>query len=458
MKPLLSALYCLLLLCYCPALLAQLAVFSPAKEDSVALAGLYDGYQHQYKEELGRLTPTYKKDYEELYADRWKNIKEKFDNQEIYTPAFAGDYLNSLVQAIVKDNPVLRDHPFHCYFSRSSIPNAAYIGEGIILFDMGLFYQLHNESEAAFILCHEIAHYILRHQENSMAGYVTAINSPEVQSRLRKIKGSEYNRNAQLETLVKGLSFDSRRHSRDHEAQADSMAVALMRHTGFDLHGALTTLALLDGIDRNDFDMETALRQTFNAADHPFQQKWLRRETGLFGGHVERGDTAMTDSLKTHPSCPLRIRLLTPMVSVAGGGARSSYVVDSVKFAAVKELCRYEVIEYAYVSGSYSESLFLSLQLLMARPGDEYVVGNIGRLLNGMYAAEKSHTLGRVVELPAPDQPANYHLMLEFLENLHIEDLAAISYHFLKPWHPGLDHSAVFRKAYAESVKLAGSN
>lgn len=49
---------------------------------------------------------------------------------------------------------------------------------------------------------------------------------------------------------VKGLTFDSRRHSRDHEAQADSMAVELMRHTSYDLHGALTTLALLDSIDK----------------------------------------------------------------------------------------------------------------------------------------------------------------------------------------------------------------
>lgn len=449
-----SALYCLLFLFYCPALFAQPAVFSPAKEDSLALAGLCDVYQHQYQEELGRLTPPYKKDYEQLYADRWKNIKEKFDNQEIYTSAVAEGYLNSLVAVIVKNNPSLHDHPFHCYFSRSYVPNAAYIGEGIILFDMGLFYQLHNESEAAFILCHEISHYILHHQENSMTGYVNTINSPEVQASLRKIKGSQYNRNAQLETLVKGLSFDSRRHGRDHEAQADSMGVELMRHTGFDLNGALTTLALLDGIDRNNFDMEAALRHTFNSPEYPFQQKWLHRETGLFGGHVDAVDTAMIDSLKTHPSCPLRIKLLTPVVQ--RGGAGRSYVVDSVKFAALKELCRYEVIEYAYVSGAYTESLFLSLQLLNARPGDEYVVGHIGRLLNGLYAAQKGHRLGKVAELPSPDQPSNYHLMLEFLENLHMEELAGISYHFLKPWHPRMDHSEIYRAAYEESAKIAG--
>lgn len=436
--------------------MAQERVFSPARIDSGVLVGLYAGYQQQFKTDLDHLPSSNKKDYEKLYTDRWKNIEGKFEHKEICTAPIASDYLNALVEEIVKANPGIKDHPFHCYFSRSYVPNASYIGEGIILFDMGLFYRLHNESEAAFILCHEIAHYILRHQENSIANYVATINSPELQSQLRKIKGSQYNRNAQLESLVKGLSFDSRRHSRDHEAQADSMGVELMRHTGFDLHGALTTLALLDGIDRNDFDMEAALRRTFNAPAYPFQQKWLHQEMGLFAGHVETPDAQTLDSLKTHPSCPLRIKLLTPIVQAEAGRSGRNYIVDSARFAALQDSFRYEVIEYAYVSGEYTESLFLSLQLLHDRPGDEYIIGHIGRLLNGLYEAQKAHRLGKVAELPSPDQPANYHLLLQFVQNLHLEELAGIDYHFLGRWHPALDHSEVFKEAYEESARLVG--
>jgi len=432
---------------------AQIRTFWPAQQDSGLLTDLYIDLERQYKQDVDHLPSLNNKDYADLYAERWKNIKEKFDHREIYTAPAAQEYLNAIVDEIVKANPLLKGRSFHCYFSRSYTPNAAYIGEGIILFDMGLFCQLHNESEAAFILCHEMAHYLLRHQENSMAGYVTTINSPEVQSRLRKIKGSEYNRNAQLATLEKGLSFDSRRHSRDHEAQADSMGVELMRHTGFDMHGALTTLQLLDGIDQNDFDTEAALRQTFDAKDYPFQQKWLHREAGLFAGHVEAPTAEMADSLKTHPSCPMRMKLLMPMVQSGPDGR--GYVVDSAKFAALKETCRYEVIEYAYLSDEYTESLFRALQLLNERPGDEYLVGHIGRLLNGLYAAEKKHRLGKVAVLPSPDQPANYHLLLEFVQNLHVEELAGISYHFLKPWHPRLDGSPLFRSAYEESARIA---
>src|SRR5258708_23428866 len=138
---------------------------------------------------------------------------------------------------------------------------------------MGLFDRLANESEAAFVLCHEISHYILHHQENSMSKYVTTINSEEVQDRLRKIKGSQYHKHDQVESLVKGLTFDSRRHSRDHEAQADSMAVVLMRPTRYDPNCALTTLALLDGVDKGDFKTDNYLLPDFNSSQHSFRKK-----------------------------------------------------------------------------------------------------------------------------------------------------------------------------------------
>jgi hypothetical protein len=435
--------------CYLPTL-AQGNEFLPSVQDSDLLKSLYTTYQQQYQKELKDLPSRNRKDFQELYADRWKNITEKFDKREIYTAVAAQQYLDTLVREIVRANPMLGEKPFRCYFSRSYIPNASYIGEGIILFNMGLFDRLDNESQAVFILCHEIAHYILRHQENSMNKYVTMMNSEEVQSQLRKIKGAEYHQKQQLDQLVKGLSFDSRRHSRDHEAQADSMGVQLMRHTSFDLTGALTALGLLDSIDKVSFNTEVCLQQTFDAAAYPFKKKWLKKEEGLLGGHTHIKEEEMSDSLKTHPSCPMRIKLLAPMIS--GTGRR--YLVDSVKFETLKEMFRYETIEYAYVSDEYTESLFLTLQLLRERPSDVYLVVQTGKLLNGFYQAQKEHRLSKVADLPSPGYPANYNLLLQFVQNLYLEDLASLSYYYLSRWHPQLDHSTAFKKVYDESVKI----
>ncbi len=156
MTPFLDRALTLIVVCTLAGFLAgaQGKEFSPVAEDPALLTSLYSNYQQHYQEELRNLPSRNKKDFQDLYAERWKNIKEKFDKQEIYMAVFAQGYLDALAAEIVKANPSLKEYPFHCYFSRSYIPNASYIGEGIILFDMGLFDRLDNESQAVFILCH----------------------------------------------------------------------------------------------------------------------------------------------------------------------------------------------------------------------------------------------------------------------------------------------------------------
>ena len=166
---------------------AQTQAFSPAPEDQALLTGLSAKYKKNYQEELDKLPAKYRKDFLDVYAESaGKTYKRNSYKEEIYTSPSAQQYLDALVAEIRKSNPQLQNHPFTCYFSRSWVPNASYIGEGIILFNMGLFQRLNNESEVAFVLCHEIAHFLLQHPEKAIAKYVDAINSQEVQAELRK--------------------------------------------------------------------------------------------------------------------------------------------------------------------------------------------------------------------------------------------------------------------------------
>jgi len=433
---------------------SQVKDFSPAAQDDPFLTSLSEKYLRQYKENLDRLPSKNKKDLVEAYQHRWENIKEKFDKKEIYTSKAAQGYLDRLAGAIRQANPSLANVTLSCYFSRSDIPNASYIGEGIILFNMGLFERLDNESQAVFVLCHEMAHFLLRHSENSINQYVASINSEEVQAELRRIQRSEYQKHAQVQSLVKGLTFDSRRHSRDHEAQADSMAVQLMRNTRFALSGALSTLALLDVIDVDTLNTAVCLPAMFNATEYPFRKKWVARNEGLLGGHTEMRDTAMADSLKTHPDCQKRTALLVNLMKGWSQPGAVKYALDSANFASLKGIFRYETIEYAFLADNYTRSLFLTLELLQAKPGDPYLVAQIGRLFNGMYAAQKGHTLSKVTDLPSPGYPANYNLLLQFIQHLYLEDISSINYYYLKQHHPQMDGYSPFKNAFEQSEKL----
>ncbi|CAL1518710.1 M48 family metallopeptidase [Chitinophaga sp. MM2321] len=434
---------------------AQSLVFDPAPQSESKLKSLEQQFEAHYKASLEQLPAKNKKEYVSLYGQRWENIKSKLDKKEIYTAAFAQQYLDDLVQVIVKANPLLQQHPIHCYFSRSGVPNASYIGEGIILFNMGLFNELENESQVAFVLCHELAHYYLQHSENGIARYVNTMNGKDMQVELRKIKASEFKKREQLEKLVRGITFNSRRHSRDHEAEADSMGLVFMQHTRFSLEGALTALTLLDTIDVDTMDTAAQLEQLFNAKDYPFRKRWIAKKEGLLGGHAKlEQDKEPGDSLKTHPDCKLRIKLLAPYVKANQNDNRVLNITDKMKFDSLRHAFKYEVIVYAYENDNYTRSLYYTLSMLQESPGDPYLVTQVGKILNSCYDAQKSHTLGKRAELPSPGNPANYNVLLQMIQNLYLEEFPAISFHYLTPFYSQLNSYTAFVREYNKAKQL----
>ncbi|MDB5246103.1 MAG: peptidase family [Segetibacter sp.] len=434
---------------------SQTPVFIPAVPDVSLLNTLSKKFEKLYTEEVASVPTKNRKEFEEIYKERWDNVKEKFDKKEIYTSSPAQEYLDALTAEIVKANPLLHNNAFSCYFSRSGVPNASYIGEGVILFNMGLFKKLDNESQVIFILCHELAHFYLKHSENSINKYVLTMNSDEVQKELRNIKQSNYRKREQLDKLVKGLTFSSHRHSRDHESEADSMAIELMHNTRFDISQSLSTLALLDSIDVDTLNTGTMLGKIFNAKEYPFQKRWIAREEGLLGGHAElKEDEPIADSLKTHPDCQLRIKQVAPMINRYRTVAAIKNAVNETRFGELKTTFEYEVIEYAYELNNYSKSFFYTLSLLQLRQSDPYLVTNIGRILNGFYHAQKSHNLSKFTDLPAPYHPSNYNLLLQFIQNLYPENFASLSFHFLKSYSPALGNHTPFKSAYNTSIQI----
>ena len=434
----------------------QSSSFTPTAEDNNLLKKLFERYEASYKQSLSTLPSANKTDFERIYKERWENIKEKFDKKEIYTNSTAQKWLDGLVEEIIQSNPILKGQSFQCYFSRSGIPNASFIGEGIILINMGLFHRLNDESQAAFVVSHEIAHFILKHSDNAIKRYVTAINSKEVQEELRTIKGSEYRKRERLEKLVKGLSFSTLRHSRDRENEADSFAVELLRNTRFDVSGALTTLALLDTIDTDQLNTAACLEKLFNAKGYPFKKKWIAKEEGLLGGHATLSeDEEMEDSLKTHPDCSSRIKAIDPMVKRYARASGSKKTANSPVFEELKNIFPYEIIAYTYASDNYTRCLYFTIELLEEKPNDPYLIAQVGKLFNSFFAAQKSHTLGKFINLPSPDYRPGYNLLLQFIQNLNIEEYASISYHFLKQYETQLSNYEPFKKAYSNSIQIA---
>lgn len=431
-------------------LFAQSAsTYSPLKDDITVIKSLADKVTQRYNADIASLSGGNKKYISEIYKDRYDDIEKKITDNVVVTASYANNYLQTMLKKIIQCNPQLSSTPVQVVFVRDYWPNASCTGEGTIFFNIGLFNRLENENQVCFVVCHELAHQYLNHVNNAIEKYVNTVNSKEFQDELKKIKNSEYEKKQQLEGLVKTFQFDSRRHSRDNESQADSFAVELMKNTPFDVHASLSCLALLDSVDNDKYNIPIPLETIFNFNQYPFKKSWIEEEQSFFSQMAKANDKKNEnekDSLKTHPDCKVRIGLLTNMVNDYGKIQKVVTDSNSSSFDSLKHIFDYEIIEYCFNSGNVSRSFYYTLQMLQFFPEDKYLQANVIRCLNKIYESQKAHTFGKVVESPTAFTEEKYNSFLQFLGRLRLTEIAALSYYYAMQKMSSLSDYPLFKE------------
>jgi len=430
---------------------AQVVPYSSRPDNEPANKEMLAALTKRYEQDLATLSGSNKKYIAEVYKERWSLIKERITAKEIITATETQAYLKSLTNEIFRWNPTISDEGLRIFFSKSFYANASSMGEGTILFNIGLFHRLENESQVVFVLCHELAHYFLKHSNDNISSYITTIYSDEFQRQLRSIKKSGYQQNNQLESLSKNLMFRNRRHSRAFEQAADSMALELLKNTGYDVQEALSCLASLDSADKDKYNTELALDKQFNFASFPFKKSWLESDDLVFTDTKNRKEKKEEDSLKTHPDCSVRIERLKQKVTEYTRAGSRKFVVDEKRFSELRSRFDYEIVAYCFNSKQISRALYFSLQMLQQYPSDVYLNTMVGKCLNEIYAAQKNHVLSKIVDLPDKRQEPKYNAVLNLIQNLRLSEVAALSYHFLKIREPQLLTDNDFRETFSIS-------
>ena len=426
--------------------------YAPVKDDSLKLLSVKNTIKQHYLNDSSSFEGDNKKDFIKIYRQRYNYLSEMFSQHEIMSEPVADTYLNSLANEIISNNPVLKPLGAHFHFSKVYWPNASSLGEGTVIFNIGLFAKLNTESEVVFVLCHELAHLYLDHSNKGVKQYVNTVNSVDFQQELKDIKRSKYEKNKQLDKLEKGIVFNSRRHGRAFESDADSMALVFMQHTRFNLNGALTCLSLLDEIDKDTYDTEKGLPALFNAPEYPFRNSWTRQEETLFGAMAEKKlSSKEEDSLKTHPDCKSRIDKLKPMLARTLASPGKDFVISEDGFRSLRQRFGFDIVEFCFESKRISRCLYNSMELLNAYPGNGYLESMIGKCFNLFYDRQATHTFNQVVDLPSPYQEKNYNTLLRFLQNIRINEIAGIGFNFLKKYQAENNGNAEFIKIFDKS-------
>jgi len=251
-----------------------------------------------------------------------------------------------------------------------------------------------------------------------------------------------------------GLKFDTRKHSRYKESEADSMAIVFMSKTMFDAQEAINLLGILDTLDKDSFDAENCLKITFQSVEYPFKNNWLEKEEGLLGGHANiKEDEKLADSLKTHPDCKVRIEFVKKLLlQYTQNNAQKSFI-NPQYFNVLQNTLPLENLAYFYEKKYYSTAFYQCLKQLQQQPNSPYLVTTIGNLYNGFYDAQKQHHLNRVATLPYPGNSNSFNLTLQFIQNVNLEDYKNINVNFLKKYETKLSKFPAFSNTLAQAKK-----
>lgn len=367
--------------------------------------------------------------YEETQEYFLKSIKKKVF---IYDNRFK-KYTDSLLTEILNKNPDLSNENIKLLVTRHNTPNAANLGDGTIIINMGLFKYLENEYQLLSVISHEISHQKLQHVSNNIELKVNRSNSKENYSKTKKIKKQKYNRYDKAFSILKNLAYNDSKRYQKQEIEADSLGYLIYKNnsnSAKDYIDALNILIELDTLPSIELKKQT-YSTYFSLPDLPFNEKWLTMEDFGSYDYTKYTEKINKDSIKSHPEATKRVNKLKSLydelnTAIAIKSKNNSF--KDLQYIASKE----DVANLHYLK-NYGLSIYLTLYRLEKRPNDTYYKSWLGKNFSQLYDAKKKYQLNRYVERLAPkDQDKSYQQFLSFIWNLSLSDIEEISNHYNK--------------------------
>jgi hypothetical protein len=410
------------------------ALYSFWKDDASLRKKYLEESMQKKQAVMAALPRQYAKDYKEIYEYQFNEIGDMWGGTRAVTAHSVNDYLQSIVKKIIDANPELQKTDARVVFTRDDWPNAASMGDGSIAINGGLFIFLNNEAELAFVICHELSHYYLDHTNQSIRKIVELYNSDAFTKEVKRLSKQQYGAGKELDELMKKMTFGSRRHSRENEAEADRQAFHFLKNTKYDCNGIITCLQLLDKIDDSSVYQPFVPEATFNFDEYPFKKKWIQKESVLFGAMT--GDASPLtqqekDSLKTHPDCAIRISQLLDSVKRVPEGEK--FLVDEKFFYQLKKDFFPEITEQEFKDDNLARNLYYSLLMLQNGDYTSLAVYSVARDLNILFQRQKDHKL-EDIEKETRTYPADYNLLLRMVDRWRLDEIAAVNYYFCKKY------------------------
>jgi len=338
------------------------------------------------------------------------------------------NYVERYFDRLVHSN-TLTGKPRLVLIMNSPESNAACYGSGVFIVTAGLLANMPDEASLSFILAHEVAHDELSHVQQTLRVLSRERESRNPAAAFARILLTDVNEG--YIDAFRTTMYASAAMSREHEMQADSLALSLIQRAGYSVSAAehaLSTLASLRHADKND------LFAALSFQDFPFKEHWLDERLKVY--HRKPANTFLWsfDSLRSHPQMERRIQTLSKYGANSDrlpcDGTDSHRSVDSVTEARISSLMAFQSIEAAYQTNQYDIALFNLLRQLKSHPGHPYLITRTAAILVDMFHAKNEGDASTVSQFTS-NLSESERLVNNFLFNMSKEEVAELAYQFL---------------------------
>ena len=270
-------------------------------------------------------------------------------------------YINRIADYLLRDEPELRAE-LRFYTVKSSAVNAFATNNGIVFVNLGLLAQIENEAQLAFILSHEIQHYIRQHPINKY-----------VQTQKIK-KGTGIYRKFSFDELLLAKS----QYSRDQESEADLLGLELYKTTDYSyasIDGVFDVL-LYSYLPFNDVNFDYSFLET---EDLVLPKAYLLEEVAEITAKDD-----YDDEQSSHPNISKRRSMIELNVKDLSDEGREDFLIDKDRFLEIRKMARFEQSHLFLLRRSFEEAIYNSYLLMGEESDSKYLKKSIVKSLYGL--------------------------------------------------------------------------
>lgn len=362
----------------------------------------------------------------EIYSEIQESFLEKIDGNDFICSNDINQYLQGLMnEVLIKNN--IKPEGYKILLSKNSEINAYNTGDGTVVVNYGLFLAVDNEDELAFVICHEIGHQHLSHVKTEIEAFTRLSTSEDIIAKTKEIRKQKYGKATKASDLMKSIRYQSYYKRRKKEIEADSIGLAFYKKTLRNPKAAVNILAKLDNADLETDSLTIAdYKQIFEKNGFIVKQKYFDEEKSLFSKY-DYNKEMKVDSLKSHPDCTTRIKLIEKYT----GKAQAEHFNSPASFLEIKKNSTYQNLFNLFSSQRYGISLYEALKLYKHNNQDATLKNIIYLNLVKIYDSRVNYTINRYV--PSHDNlnnSASLNRFVSYVNNIKLNDFQTLINNF----------------------------